>query len=586
MNIICPILTTIVLGCIAVVPAAPAAEPDMALLEQQFRELPMDARRLIGPLFWLHGDESRQQLERYVRKVAEGGNGCFTAESRPHNDWLGPGWYRDLAICLEAAREHNLKMWIFDEKWWPSQSVGGKVPARYAAKRLDASAVEVQGPRTWEAEGHGGNRDIATVAGRVTADGKIESSSLIDLTRHIHDGKLSWQVPPGKWKVMKFTYVQAPPLEQTKELSVDGASKDCVDWYLQTVYQPHYDHFKADFGKTIVGFFYDEPETQGDWGTELNRVLARRNVDWKKAYVAHKFELAGEEQIAAGYQYLDALAEAWGRTMYGGITNWCHERGVKSIGHFMEHSYFLPEKAKPQELQQVLADAGIYSTLKVLAGETGGWLHVLHRVKAGQDVFLVCNQNHEGAARRFKFRATAAGEPECWDAVRNEIVAIPFRHVGEGVVEFSLVLEPLETVLIVFQPKRRPRPLRIEAGGKPIRRPIPLVRDPNPRVPQLPPLDAQRPKTTSLVAAADPFRAHFTLPGDVDQAACRIYLELEELPDNSAAVSLNGTFTGGVIGRPSRLDITRHVKPGRNTVAIEPLAPHSAKLVLYRMAEP
>ena len=84
----------------------------------------------------------------YVGKVAEGGNGCFTAESRPHSDWLGPGWFRDLGICLEAAKKHNLKMWIFDEKWWPSQGIGGRVPPRYAAKRLEAAAVEVEGPRT------------------------------------------------------------------------------------------------------------------------------------------------------------------------------------------------------------------------------------------------------------------------------------------------------------------------------------------------------------------------------------------------------------------------------------------------------
>ena len=74
--------------------AAPAcaAGPSLAALEQQFRELPPEARRLTGPLFWLHGDESKERLEMYVGKVAEGGNGCFTAESRPHNDWLGPGW--------------------------------------------------------------------------------------------------------------------------------------------------------------------------------------------------------------------------------------------------------------------------------------------------------------------------------------------------------------------------------------------------------------------------------------------------------------------------------------------------------------
>ena len=117
-------------------------------MEEQFRELPMETRRLTGPLFWMHGDENetKERLEAYVEKVAEGGNGCFTAESRPHSDWLGPGWYRDLDICLQKAKEFVLKMWIFDERWWPSQSIGGKVPPRYAAKTLVADAVEDRVP--------------------------------------------------------------------------------------------------------------------------------------------------------------------------------------------------------------------------------------------------------------------------------------------------------------------------------------------------------------------------------------------------------------------------------------------------------
>ncbi len=311
-------------------------------LEKQFRELPMEARRLTGPLFWLHGDknETREYLSMYLEKIAEGGNGCFTAESRPHNDWLGPGWYRDLAICLEAAKKHNLQMWIFDERWWPSQSVDGKIPPRYAAKRLASEAINVKGPRLFEADGYGGDRYVATIAGRVTKNGTIKGDSLMDLATNIHDSKLYWQVPAGQWKIMKFTHVHAPRLGWShRGYLLDGASKDSVDWFLQTVYQPHYDRFKADFGKTIRGFFYDEPETSGDWGTELNGVLAERKVDWKKAYVAYKFKLAGEEQVAAKYQYLDAFAEAWGRTMYGSITKWCEERGVISIGHFMEHGH-------------------------------------------------------------------------------------------------------------------------------------------------------------------------------------------------------------------------------------------------------
>ena len=137
------VLTAVGLWLGAIVSAAYAAQGDFADLERQFQQLPIEARRLVGPLFWLHGDDSPERLEMYVGKVAEGGNGSFTTESRPHNDWLGPGWWRDLAICLDAAKKNNLQMWIFDEKWWPSQAVAGRVPPRYAAKRLAAAALDV-----------------------------------------------------------------------------------------------------------------------------------------------------------------------------------------------------------------------------------------------------------------------------------------------------------------------------------------------------------------------------------------------------------------------------------------------------------
>lgn len=849
----------------------------MAALEQQFRQLPQEARRLTGPLFWLHGDESKERLEMYVAKVAEGGNGCLTTESRPHNDWLGPGWWRDLDICLNAAKRHNLQLWIFDEKWWPSQAVAGKVPPRYAAKRLQVAAVEAEGPRLFEAEGYSGDWYIATVAGRLNAEGKVEGDTLADLAPHIREGKLRWQAPAGKWRIFKFTHKQAPGLIQVggSQLTVDGASQDCVDWYLQTVYQPHFERYAADFGKTIRGFFYDEPETPGDWGTEVNRVLADWKVDWKKAYVAYKSELAGEEQTAARYQYLDALAETWGRTMYGGIARWCRQRGVVSTGHFMEHSnlyqhrefcagdmmrlqghghmggidavftqfamgrraandvpcwqtpklgssishvygkpddvtmveifgargqdltypemkwwtdhmqvsgvnfliphsfnprapkdtdcppyfynggfeprwplyrvfadytsrlslmltggrhvcpvallylgqsahcgkhilpeqisenlqdalydcdwlpyevfekdtkisratlelreeryrvllvppvevipyatlakakqffdrggvvlahgflpaksatlgktaediarlreaiwgqpapglaacktspaggrsYLLPAQPTPEQLQQVLAgDASIHPTLEVLEGKTDHWLHVLHRVKAGRDVFFIANQNHEGAPRTFRFRITADGTPECWDAMRNEITALPFSRKGRQ-VELGLTLAPNESVLLVFQPKARDLPPRREPGSAVALRTIAVTRDPAPAPPDPAsarddaPVPALRGCSWTWHAEtgsgrdAPPgtrfFRRQLSIPsGAVIRKATFI-----GTADNGFTLFVNGKEAGNGDNsaegwrNPVELDVTRLLVPGANQLAI---AAHNA----------
>ncbi|MDO8587084.1 MAG: hypothetical protein Q7T82_08605 [Armatimonadota bacterium] len=81
-------IITLILLLIAA--AAQASEPSMQILEKQFQTMPMEARRFVQPLFWLHGTESKDRLNLYIDKMAEVHNGGFCAESRPHDDWLGP----------------------------------------------------------------------------------------------------------------------------------------------------------------------------------------------------------------------------------------------------------------------------------------------------------------------------------------------------------------------------------------------------------------------------------------------------------------------------------------------------------------
>ena len=137
----------------------------------------------------------------------------------------------------------------------------------------------------------------------------------------------------------------------------------------------------------------------------------------------------------------------------------------------------MPEKPSAAELTQVLTkDAGLPPALEVVEGETGNWLHVLHRVKSGRDVFLVCNQNDKGPARKFKFRTAAQGTPEAWDAMRNELTSVTCQRTG-NTAEFSLTLEPMESVLLVFQSSARALPPR--GGATTPKREI-LLRDARP----------------------------------------------------------------------------------------------------------
>ncbi len=836
-------------------------------LEEQFLELPMSARRHTGPLFWLHGDESPERLNAILDKVAEGGNGTFTAESRPHKEWLGEGWYRDLGVCLDAAKRLGMQMWIFDEDWWPSQTVGGKVPEAVAAKRLVGTAVQVPPGGVYTGVPGQEKNFIALVAGRLSEEGAVEAATLRDLTAKAREGHIVWTPPAdGKpWQVMTFSWKMAPALKQGNRLAVDGMSPDCVAWYIKTVYEPHYTRFGKDYGKTIQGYFYDEPETPGDWGTALNETFKARGVEWMPAYVAWKFKLAGEAQAAAAYQYAESRAETWGRVMFGGIADWCRKHEVSSIGHFMEHSslyvnseycggdmmrlqkyssmggmdavfdqfvmgrrvardapcwqtpklassishaygkaddramceifgargqdltysemkwwadhmqvsginfliphsfnprapndkdcppyfynggyepryalfrvwadyasrisllltggrhvcpvavlfsgnakgvgayttpedltsalqdalydcdwlpferfedsvtkvkgnelwlhgeryrvlvvpptegitvetlekakrffesggvvvgygrlpirsltvgqgaadiarlrdalwgadakqgltacrtgkrggrsYFLAEQPTPEALTAVLTDAGVPPSVHVRAGETDGWVHALRRVdREGRDVLLIANQNTNAAVRTLSLNVPGVtGAPEIWDAMRNEIAAVPWRQEADGVT-FELTLAPLESALVRFG-GRDVRPSRLGASSKPAA--TFAVMPDAAAVPAVYPVPEKGQKSP---CAGTAFQGEVTMADGAIKPGQRAYLVCEMTDgaaEDAASVRLNGAYAGGFIGKPYRLEITRFLKAGRNTVRIEPFAVEKVRVELY-----
>jgi alpha-L-rhamnosidase len=80
---------------------------------------------------------------------------------------------------------------------------------------------------------------------------------------------------------------------------------------------------------------------------------------------------------------------------------------------------------------------------------------------------------------------------------------------------------------------------------------------------------------------ANPFFGHCEIAAAA-LTHSRICLELEGLaPETAARVTVNGADAGGFIGRPPKLDITRCLKSGLNTLQVEPFAPESARLVVY-----
>jgi hypothetical protein len=79
----------------------------------------------------------------------------------------------------------------------------------------------------------------------------------------------------------------------------------------------------------------------------------------------------------------------------------------------------------------------------------------------------------------------------------------------------------------------------------------------------------------------DPFKGVVELPNDWTLGDRRVYLEMDDVTDQSASVEVNGVYAGGFIGAPFRISVTEHLKPGRNSIDIVPFAPGNPRLVFY-----
>jgi hypothetical protein len=60
-----------------------------------------------------------------------------------------------------------------------------------------------------------------------------------------------------------------------------------------------------------------------------------------------------------------------------------------------------------------------------------------------------------------------------------------------------------------------------------------------------------------------------------------VYLACDDVGgEKSAAVTVNGAYAGGFIGAPCRLDITKSLKAGANTLGTKPFRLRNPRIVI------
>ena len=326
----------------------------------------------ILPFFWQHG-EDEATLRKLMGAIQEAGCGAVCVESRPHPDFCGEKWWTDMDIILDEARKRNMKVWILDDSHFPTGFANNALqdkPDSLCRQNIFVKEKLYRGKalhKPLNLKRQGFFRQASAKAGgihslflnlrppvRKFSDDSIlcvtarQGSRVLDLTDKLQGDVLHWEKPEGDWTL---SVVVRSRNTGSRRNYINMTETDSCQVLIDAVYEPHWQHYAADFGVTIAGFFSDEPElgngpaypkynflgTEQDlpWGQAMEKeVTAALGADWRKQLYLLWREGDGAAQVRS--RYMDVLTRLVRSAFSQPVADWCRDHGVQYIGHIIE----------------------------------------------------------------------------------------------------------------------------------------------------------------------------------------------------------------------------------------------------------
>ena len=316
------------------------------------------------PFFWQKG-QSSEKIAEYMDQMYAQGIRNFCIESRPHPEFLEDGWWKTMDMIIEKAQGMGMHMWILDDDKFPTGHANGKVPEelrrrylRYHCFDVHSDGSEIQlnmrylcGMRKlMQDKRHLKDRTIAVIAVKknIQEHNRIIEGTESDLTECLEDGVLTCTLPKGPWSIFAVYETLCSDGRGVEEY-LDPMRREATEVLLSEVYEKHYAHYAEHFGKTIIGFFSDEPsfgnangrqevigksEMPLPWNEEVSRQFLERGFETKDLVYLFR----GEEKHASDvrYNYMDIITDLYRKNFTDTLGEWCRSHGVIYVGHVIE----------------------------------------------------------------------------------------------------------------------------------------------------------------------------------------------------------------------------------------------------------
>lgn len=313
----------------------------------------------IFPFLWLRGEE-RNLIEKEIDSIYNNNIRAFIVESRTHPDFCGEGWWRDMDIVLNKAKALGMRVWVLDDKHYPTGFANDKFSEHPELTQWHIAArnADIIGCKSGRLRVGCLPEDRLLFAAAYPYKGNnIDYTSPVFLTSAFENNFLYFDLPEKPYRVVTIWKTRDGGRSDRMDL-INPAS---VQLLIDVVYEPHYARYKELFGNTFAGFFSDEPGFYNDYnvcalkrsvniyetklGTEgmsypfsdelLTRLYAHP-LHIKESDLVALWTLRDERDSEIRCAYMDIVTDLYAEHFSGNIGKWCRDRGVQYIGHIIE----------------------------------------------------------------------------------------------------------------------------------------------------------------------------------------------------------------------------------------------------------
>jgi len=308
-----------------------------------------------SPLWFWNDKLVDETLRKQLEMMSEVGVTCTIPHARTNGGegfiggYLDEEWFAHTKTVLDYKKENSEPMWLYDEIDWPAGTCDQTITLdernreQYlviekveipAGEKFRAQLKEFTGKGTFDIQP---DTDISEYAFNVTiVNAKTGVPySLKNYFTYLMFGP-KFEFVSDEDAIAYIVDIRVDAYEHGGNEAVNYLDAEATKQFLASTYDPYYEHFGDDFGKTIQAVFNDETRMchAFAWSREFAEEFRKRK-GYDILQRLYQLIIPGVEAGRTRYDYFDVLASLYQENYFGELHRWCEEHDIKLFAHLL-----------------------------------------------------------------------------------------------------------------------------------------------------------------------------------------------------------------------------------------------------------